>query len=117
MNYVEQPDGSSLCGQACVAMVADVSLAEAVQLIGKRGHSGTRTRDLVKALRSLGVGCADKLKRVSRVRPVYPRRAILAVAKYAWVSDGTREQRKCHWMVTWDGVVYDPGGRWPNGYD
>lgn len=103
MNRIQQPEGSSLCGQACVAMAAGVSLDRSIEIIG---HShGTWTRDVIRGLRALGVGCADRLHRVSRKMPVLPRRCLVAVQS---------PRRKLeHWMLSWDGVMLDPAGRWP----
>jgi hypothetical protein len=115
MNLVRQPEGSSLCGQACVAMVAGVTLDESVSAVGHK--HGTYTREIVKALRALGVPCPDRLRRVSRVRPVLPQRAIVAVVKWATRPDGKRKQRRAHWMVAWDGVIYDPEDSWPALYE
>lgn len=64
MKYIRQPEGSSLCGQTCVAMVAGVSLEESIKVFGTR--SGTRTRQLVAALKTLRVNCGNKLIRLSK---------------------------------------------------
>lgn len=114
MKLVRQPDGSHVCCHSCVAMVSGVSLQKAIDTIGHR--RGTYTRDLVRALRTLGVGCADKLKVLPRKRPVLPARAIVSIVKWVTCIDGSRRQRKGHWMVTWDGVMYDPGDVWPDAY-
>lgn len=97
---IRQPEGSSLCGQACVAMAAGVSLDRAIKVVGHEG--GTTTAEVREALRDLGVGCADKLRRISRQRPHPPKRAVLAVK-------GIRNWR-WHWVLTWDGEIYDPAG-------
>jgi len=118
---VRQPEGSSLCGQACVAMVAGVSLRAATKAVGLSG--ATHTRHIVRALRSLNVECADRLRRVSRVRPALPKRAIVSIIQYTVAPSLVttpamrRSQRRAHWMVTWDGTMYDPGGRWTEGYN
>lgn len=52
MKHVTQPVGSRLCGQACVAMIADIDLDAAVALVGKKG--ATYTADLRKALANCG---------------------------------------------------------------
>ena len=114
MTSLRQPEDSSLCGQTCVAMIADVSLAAAIAAVGHR--RGTHTKDVIRALRSLDVCCADRLRRISRARPVIPQKAIVAIVQYVPRADGKRDQRLAHWMVSWNGVIHDPGGRWPN-YD
>lgn len=114
MKLVEQPEGSSLCGQACIAMVTGSSLERAVFVVGHK--NGTYTSDLIKAIRVLGCDCADRLRRISKQRPVLPKRCIVSIVK--WVGEGpTRRQRKGHWILSWDGVIYDPGGVWPESYD
>jgi hypothetical protein len=116
MDLIRQPEGSSLCGQACIAMVAGVSLERAIAAVGHGRRGGTVTREIVRALRSLGVECAEKLRSVNRKRPVLPKRAIVNICKYVVRPDGKRKQRFAHWMVTWDGEIYDPGGAWPEVY-
>ena len=103
---VRQPPNTLLCGQACVAMAAGVSLARAIAAVGHR--RATKTRELVAALRALSVPCADRRRRISRARPEYPRRAIVAVHK-----NGTA---RLHWMYYEAGRFYDPEGTWPR-YD
>lgn len=101
-----QPPGSNLCGQACVAMAAGVSLARAIAVIGHR--SGTHTHEVRRALLTLGLKPAERLKRVSRTKPALPRRGIVAIGK---------GRKYAHWMLTWNGRIFDPGGRWPEGYN
>jgi hypothetical protein len=103
---VRQPKGSSLCGQACVAMAAGVCLGAAIRAVGHR--RSTSTREVISALRRLGVGCADRCRRISRARPTYPPRALVVVR---------RDRRRCfHWVYYKDGVFLDPEGEWPR-YD
>lgn len=78
-------------------------LERVIEVIGHR-HA-TYSRERIAALRALGVQCADKSRRISRKRPVWPKRAILRI--------GTA-QRKSHVMLAWDGEVYDPDGSWPD---
>jgi hypothetical protein len=106
-----QPDQSSLCGHCCVAMAAGVSLDRAIEEIGH--ERGTYTRELVAALRAFGIGCASKLRRLSRIKPVLPKRAIVCIQRY---GDEKRSARG-HWMLAWDGEIFDPGGAWPHGYE
>lgn len=110
MRLVRQPVGSSLCGQCCVAMAAGVSLDRACEVVGHR--HGTYTRELVTALRALGVATGDKLKRIRRTAPLLPCRAVVSIVRYG--DTGRRAQ--AHWMLTWDGEVLDPGGSWPDGF-
>lgn len=93
-------------------MAARVSLKRAVEVIG---HSrGTHTRELVFALRALQIDCTDRLTRIRRSRPNWPARAIVAIHRPPVESE--KRNGKYHWMLTWDGRMLDPGGRWPD-YD
>ncbi len=113
MQLVRQPEGSNLCGQACVAMIAGITLQAARDLIYVDEDGGTHTKHLIKALRASGVECDDKLKRVSRKRPMLPARCIVAIHGPVCKS---YKRTRWHWMVSWDGVIYDPDGCWPELY-
>jgi hypothetical protein len=98
-----RPPRSNLCGQTCIAMLLGISIDDALKLIGKRGC--TRTRDLVKALRSQGFTCPDRAQRCDRDHPI-PYDCIM---KYSW-----RGRSKGHWVLRVGGVEYDPDGLpWP----
>ncbi len=117
MRLVRQPEGSALCGQCCVAMVAGVSLRRAIAAVGVEfTERGTETRQIVAGLRALGVRCSGRLRRVSRARPVLPARCLVAIIQYRPDADGERQPTRSHWMVSWDGQIYDPGERWPEGF-
>jgi hypothetical protein len=89
-------------------MAAGVSLDRAIESVG---HArGTSTRDIVRGLRALGVPCYHRLRRVSLNRPVFPKRAVLAI------RDG-RGRNEWHWILHWDGQIYDPAGAWPERYE
>lgn len=113
MEPMLQPQGSSLCGQTCVAMAAGVSLESAIEAVGHARRRGTYTSELVGGLRALGVECASRLRLVSRLRPLLPKRAIVSMVV---IKQSPREARRGHWMLAWDGVIYDPEGMWPGGY-
>lgn len=108
VRLVRQPEGTSLCGQACVAMAAGVSLDRAIRVVGHSKPRGTHTWEVVKALRNLGVSCSDRCRRISRNRPEYPSKAILVVRQNG--------NRLYHWVYYEEGVFYDPEDRWPR-YD
>ena len=112
MKLIVQPEGSYLCGQACVAMAGGVSLQRASSVIGH--ERATSTKDVRDALRELGLECADKLVRVSRARPQLPERAIVVIHRPAVPGERSAHW---HWMLSWHGKMYDPGDRWPAGYD
>ena len=111
MHLIRQPEGGSLCGQACVAMAAGVTLAAAIRAVGHRLSRGTYTCELVAAFGVLGVSCATRLKRARHVAgiPVLPPRAVIAIRR-----DGNRQ--RWHWILCWDGLIMDPAGLWPDYY-
>ena len=89
-----------MSGQACVAMLLDVSLDRAVELVG---HSRqVTTRELARVLRAGGLKVAGK--RVTS-RGYNPERCLLFA-----VPHGSKTRRNGTWMVQWDGEVYDPKG-------
>jgi len=114
MKLVRQPDGSSLCGQSCVAMAAGVSLKRAVAAVGHSRIGGTHTREIVAALRALGVECADRCRKVSRKRPVLPQRGMVVIHQPK--GEHGVSYHRWHWILTWDGQIYDPAGLWPDRY-
>ena len=102
MKLIRQPkDNNSLCGQACVAMVAGVSLEKSVKTFGSRGC--TTTGQVVIALRKLGVKAPlVRAKRVTKARPA-PQ---FCIAKMRF-----KGRRMGHWVVIWKGKIYDPDSR------
>lgn len=98
-------------------MAAGVTLERAIEVVGHAKRGGTETREIVKALRALGVECADRLKVVNRKRPVLPKRGVVNICKLVARPDGKRRQRFAHWMLTWDGEILDPGAAWPEAYE
>jgi hypothetical protein len=105
---VRQPIDSSLCGQCCVAMAAGVSLTKAIEAVGHGRRGGTSTREIIAALRRLGVRSVDRCHAISRARPEYPRRALLVMRQNG--------NRRWHWVYYENGQFHDPQGRWPD-YD
>ncbi|GAG78734.1 unnamed protein product [marine sediment metagenome] len=62
INLIKQPDNSNLCGQACVAMIAGISLDESIKLFNSRGT--TTTKNIYYALWKRGISCSDKAVRI-----------------------------------------------------
>jgi hypothetical protein len=95
---IQQPEGSSLCGQTCVAMIAGITLEESIEAFGgKRG--ATRTTDLVNALRKLGINCGDPpLVRIKG--QLYPDTCIVKLH--------FNDRKNTHWTVWHKGKFYDP---------
>jgi hypothetical protein len=98
IKWMQQPEGSSLCGQTCVAMLAGVTLEESIKSFGgKRG--GTRTKELVNAIRKLGINCGDPpLVRING--QCYPDTCIVKLH--------FDDQTHTHWTLWHNGQFYDP---------
>lgn len=100
MKLVMQPSGSYLCGQACVAMIAEISLDDSISVFGKHGE--TPTRDVIAALRKLRISCGNKLTRMKKGISLPPCCILVlhfdGVPIHIW-----------HWVVYYNGLYYDPG--------
>lgn len=105
MNLITQPPGSSLCGQACVAMIAGISLEESIKIFG-HSHS-SKTKQIIKALKSLGIYPSERLKRFSQLKR-WPQRAIIReIYKVPGRKQGSFRING-HFVLLWDGYIYDP---------
>lgn len=91
-------------------MAAGVSIKRATEAVGHGRKGGTKTRQIVTGLRALGLRCADRCRPLGRKKPAFPRRGLLAIYR----QNGNRRCARFHWMLTWDGEIYDPAGRWPD---
>ena len=94
MRLVKQPEGSKLCGQACVAMLCSITLEEAIEAVGSKG--ATTTKQLKIALEEHDVACGKR-----RVRGM-PDKTETALLFWRNDEDGR------HWMVWHKGKYYDP---------
>lgn len=92
-----QPPGSKLCGHTCVAMAIGKPLTEVVEILGRIG--GTTTKDLVRMFRVFGFQCKDRLTRFNKIEQL-PVRALVKM------SYGRNQN--WHWVLWWDGDIYDP---------
>ena len=92
MKLIRQPEGSNLCGQACIATVCGITLDSAIELIHRKGK--TRTADLKWALYCKGIKCGER-----RVRGMPKEGSALLY----WQSDSG-----AHWTVWHKGKHYDP---------
>lgn len=99
VKLVRQEEGSNLCGQACVAMLAGVDLERAKELLGQ---GRTTTADLRAALGLFGVRLSIVGHRISARRPTLP------ASKTGLLRALGPEKRDCHWLVWHDGQIYDP---------
>jgi hypothetical protein len=110
LQHIQQPEGSSLCGQTCVAMAAEVSLERSIEVFGSRG--GTRTKQVVKALRELGIATVgDKLIR-RKPDEKAPNYGIIKILFERLEPDGKIHEWS-HWALMWGGILHDPGEATP----
>lgn len=106
MKLILQPKGSSLCGQCCVAMLMDISLEEAIKLVGHNGI--TSDRDLLTVLETKYPGIADRKFFGSKLENS------ICLCKHKNPNNSNME----HWTIYNSGVIMDPSGRpekdlWP----
>ena len=94
ITYIKEPTGF-LCGQPCVAMLADVPVDDVIEVIGT--DKGTKKEDLKKALRYYGISYAPKSTKYDSNTPL-PELCIIRMKlpKYG------------HWGIYYKGVYYDP---------
>ena len=90
IKYIKQPT-EYLCGQACVAMIANVS----VEVM--HNDKGTGKKDIEKALQHYGIAQAKTMTKADNSTPL-PSVCILKVLlpKYS------------HWVLYYYGKYYDP---------
>jgi len=93
MKLVRQPQGSDLCGQACVATICGITLDEACMLA--RTHGKTDTKHLKRVLHASSVPHDER-----RTRGFPPKGQ---TALLFWKSENG-----CHWMVWHKNKYYDP---------
>lgn len=97
-DHIQQPKESSLCGQACVAMLRNISLQDSAKGIFK-SNGGTSTRQVCKAL-----GLSYR-----RLRPIRNNLSNLptnnTICKVCW-----NNSNQSHWIVinTARNLVLDP---------
>lgn len=94
IKYIEQPT-AYLCGQACVAMLADVSVDEVIEVM--QNDKGTGKKEIERALNHYGIRQAKTMTKADN-NSVFPKVCILKVLlpKYG------------HWILYYDGKYYDP---------
>lgn len=102
MIHLQQPEKSSLCGQACVAMIAGITLDESIKVFRTKG--GTRTSDVYRALTTLGIKCGDKLVRLKDGI----QKPNICIVKLHF-----SDTKNTHWTVWNHNHFYDPGLEFP----
>ena len=94
ITYIKEPTGY-LCGQTCVAMLADVSVDEIIKIIGT--DRGTTKQDLKKALDYYGIRYAPKSTKYDPSIPL-PNLCIIRMLLSGYG----------HWGIYHNGFYYDP---------
>ncbi len=95
VNVIIQPE-DGLCGQACVAMLAGVTLAEVITVMDCREWQATMGR-VISALNYYGIDHTDIIMYTEGRETVLPKCAILM----------EKMGRFCHYLVHFDGKYYD----------
>jgi ABC-type bacteriocin/lantibiotic exporter with double-glycine peptidase domain len=106
MRLIKQKNQTD-CGVACVAMLADVSYAQAERILFGANHIGksyTHKEDLIRGLRNFGITTSGHLVRCSK----NPKN--LKFKQDALIKTNKLKSGKWHWAV-WDSrkqVLLDP---------
>ncbi len=95
MQVIIQPE-DGLCGQACVAMLADVTIAEVITVMDCREWQATMGR-VISALNYYGIDHKDVIIYTEGKETVLPKCCILM----------EKMGRFCHYLVHYDGKFYD----------
>jgi hypothetical protein len=94
MQFIEQKNRRN-CGHIAVAVLTSTPLEKVTEIIGHK--HGTKTKELVKALRALGFVCHD------RVKPGW------AASLHGFGIGQLHKPGRAgwHWIAIADGMVYD----------
>lgn len=95
INYIPQPTITT-CGQACVAMLSNISIEEAIKKMGTDGP--TEHADIINGLKVCGVKCGNEFIEITKENPKYPSVCVLLI----WFPEYG------HWVVYYHGKFYDP---------
>lgn len=109
LKHLQQPAGSKLCGQTCVAMLAGVSIDIATFHCSSGKNRATSEHDLRKGLAMLGYGL-DPFER--RQRGEHPGGRlptdVIGVAPLLARLRDVRRKHGYHWIVITRTTVFDP---------
>ncbi len=95
MQVIIQPE-DGLCGQACVAMLAGITIAEVIMVMDCREWQATMGR-MISALNYFGIDHSDIIVYTEGKPAVLPKCCIMM----------ERMGRYCHYLVHYDGKFYD----------
>lgn len=96
INLIRQPDNSNLCGQACVAMIAGISLNESIKLFNSKGT--TNTKKVYYALQKRGISCSNKAVRIKKNNKP---KLCMVIIHYSGCKN-------THWCIWNKNKYYDP---------
>lgn len=96
MKLIKQKTEHS-CGQACVAMIAGITLKKSIDIFGN--DKRTTTKQLKQAFEQLGIKTGKRRERISKNRKL----PNLCIVSIKWSDNGKR-----HWSVCENGKFYDP---------
>lgn len=95
--HIQQPCRSKLCGQCCIAMLANVPLERVITILGNKG---TRHKELIGAAHRLGLTPTTNLWSLD-IDAIPPKGLILMKQKKP-------RSRNWHWIAMIDGTYHDP---------
>ena len=94
IKYLKQPT-EYLCGQACVAMVAGVTVDDVINIL--QNDKGTSKKELSTALTHYGISHAKTMVKVD-ANTILPEKCLLKLLLPGY----------SHWALYYKGVFYDP---------
>lgn len=94
IRYIRQPT-EYLCGQACVAMIADVSVEDVIRVMNH--DQATGKKDIERALAHYGIRQAKTMTKADNHTPLPP----VCILKVLL-------PRYSHWVLYHHGKYYDP---------
>ena len=94
IHYIQQPT-EYLCGQACVAMIANVSVDDVIRVMNN--DQATGKKDIERALDHYGIRQAKTMTKVDNDTPLPP----VCILKVLL-------PRYRHWVLFYHGTYYDP---------
>ena len=96
IKLVRQPEDSNLCGHACVAMIAGISLNESIELFNSKGT--TTTKNVYEALQKKEISCSNKAVRIkNNNKPKF----CMVVIHYSGCKN-------THWCIWHNNKYYNP---------
>ena len=97
LKHVQQPEGNSLCGQSCVAILCNIDLESAISAVGTKG--ATRHKQLANVFDQYGWTAENKLTRFTKNTKI-PKTCLI---KVHWATKG-----RTHWVLKHNFWLHDP---------